>query len=51
MPFGYLTITGVVTEGAGDYRLPRLDHLNTWEAADTLFLSRGIHRLRIGVQA
>src|SRR5262249_7873932 len=50
-PFGYLTITGLVTEAAGDYRLPRNDHLNTWEANDTLFLTRGRHGLRLGIEA
>src|SRR5205807_633895 len=48
--FGYLTITGLVTEAAGDYRLPRNDRLNTWEAGDTLFLTRGRHGLRLGMQ-
>jgi outer membrane receptor protein involved in Fe transport len=50
-PFGYLTISGLVTEAAGDYRLPRNDHLNTWEANDTFFLTRGRHGLRIGMTA
>lgn len=47
-PLGYLTVTGLVTEAFGDYRLPRNDHLNTWDFNDTLFLSRGAHSLRTG---
>jgi outer membrane receptor protein involved in Fe transport len=49
-PFGYLTISGVATEDFGDYRLPRLDRLNNWQYADTLFWTRGIHGLRMGVE-
>ena len=47
-PLGFLTISGVATEDFGDYRLPRLDRLNNWQAADTVFLSRGAHGLRMG---
>jgi outer membrane receptor protein involved in Fe transport len=47
-PFGYMTISGVVTEDFGDYRLPRLDRLNNWQYGDTVFVSRGIHSLRAG---
>jgi len=46
--FGYLTITGMVTEMAGDYRLPRNDHLNNYQWDDTLFWTRGRHSLRLG---
>src|SRR5262249_16390009 len=37
-PLGYLTISGIVTENFGDYRLPRLDRLNNYQTGDTLFL-------------
>jgi len=50
-PFGYLTIRGVVTEMAGDFRLPRDDRLNNWQIADTIVLVRGRHSARIGAQA
>lgn len=49
-PFGYLTISGMVTEDFGDYRLPRLDRLNNWQFGDTVFLSHGIHGLRMGFE-
>ena len=49
--FGYLTITGLVTEMAGDFRLPRNDHLNNWQLGDTLFLTRGAHAAKFGFQA
>jgi hypothetical protein len=48
--FGYLTISGVVTEDFGDYRLPRLDRLNNFQYGDTLFLSHGAHGLKFGVE-
>src|SRR5207244_10086881 len=41
--FGYLTIQGLVTEMAGDFRLPRNDFLSNLQIGDTLFLSRGSH--------
>jgi hypothetical protein len=47
-PLGYLTISGVVTENFGDYRLPRFDRLNNWQAGDTLFLTRGAHGIKLG---
>src|SRR5215831_1353598 len=47
-PFGYLTISGVVTEDFGDYRLPRLDRLNNWQYGDTVFVNRGTHSIRFG---
>jgi outer membrane receptor protein involved in Fe transport len=50
-PFGYLTIRGMVTEMAGDFRLPRDDRLNNWQLSDTLVLTRGRHSARIGAQA
>jgi outer membrane receptor protein involved in Fe transport len=48
--FGYLTITGLVTEMAGDFRLPRNDYLTNWQFGDTLFLTKGAHAARFGVQ-
>jgi outer membrane receptor protein involved in Fe transport len=50
-PFGYLTITGVVTEDFGDYRLPRLDRLNNFQVGDTLFMTRGAHGIKLGFEA
>ncbi len=50
-PFGYLTIRGMVTEMAGDFRLPRDDRLNNWQLGDTLIWTRGRHSARLGVQA
>jgi hypothetical protein len=50
-PFGYLTIRGMVTEMAGDFRLPRNDRLNNWQISDTMILVRGAHSMRIGAQA
>lgn len=47
-PFGYFTITGFATEVAGDYRLPRNDHLNNYQWDDTVFLTRGMHSMRFG---
>jgi outer membrane receptor protein involved in Fe transport len=49
--FGYLTITGVVTEMAGDFRLPRNDHLANWQVSDTLFWTRGAHAVKFGFQS
>src|SRR5213083_156848 len=49
--FGYLTITGLVTEMAGDFRLPRNDYLNNWQLGDTLFWTRGIHATKFGFQS
>ena len=49
--FGYLTIQGLVTEMAGDFRLPRNDRLNNWQISDTLIWTGGNHLLRIGGQA
>ena len=50
-PFGYLTIRGMVTEMAGDFRLPRDDRLNNWQVGNTLIVTRGRHSARFGVQA
>jgi hypothetical protein len=49
-PFGYLTVRGMVTEMAGDFRLPRNDRLNNWQVADTFTLLRGRHSMRLGGQ-
>ena len=49
--FGYLTIQGVVSEMAGDFRLPRNDRLNNWQISDMLIWTRGRHLLRLGGQA
>ncbi len=49
-PFGYLTIRGLVTEMAGDFRLPRNDRLNNWQVGDTLIIDRGSHSIRTGFQ-
>ena len=48
--FGYLTIQGLVTEMAGDFRLPRNDRLNNWQISDMLIATRGRHLLRLGGQ-
>jgi hypothetical protein len=48
--FGYLTIQGLVTEMAGDYRLPRNDHLNNFQWHDTLFWTKGAHGMRLGFE-
>ena len=48
--FGYLTIQGLVTEMAGDFRLPRNDRLNNWQISDMLISTRGRHLLRLGGQ-
>ena len=39
--FGYLTIQGLVTEMAGDFRLPRNDRLNNWQISDMLIWTSG----------
>ncbi|HEX6737047.1 MAG TPA: TonB-dependent receptor, partial [Vicinamibacteria bacterium] len=49
-PFGYFTIRGMVTEVAGDFRLPRDDFLNNWQLGDTVILTRGRHSARFGFQ-
>lgn len=49
-PFGYLTITGLMTEAFGDYRLPRNDHLNNWQVNETVFWNRGSHGIRLGFE-
>ena len=50
-PMGYFTIQGMVSEVAGDFRLPRNDRLNNFQWGDTLFITRGAHSMRIGGQA
>src|SRR5262245_10425284 len=49
--FGYISISGLVTELGGDFRLPRLDRLNNFQVSDTIFLTRGAHALKFGGQA
>ena len=49
--FGYLTIQGLVTEMAGDFRLPRNDRLNNWQLSNTLISTRGRHLFKLGAQA
>jgi outer membrane receptor protein involved in Fe transport len=49
--FGYFTITGLVTEMAGDFRLPRNDYLTNWQLGDTLFWTRGAHAAKFGFQS
>ena len=49
--FGYFTITGVVTEAAGDFRLPRNDYLTNWQLGDTVFWTRGAHAAKFGFQS
>ena len=48
--FGYLTIQGLVTEMAGDFRLPRNDRLNNWQASDMVISTHGRHLFRLGAQ-
>ena len=48
--FGYFTITGLATEVAGDFRLPRNDRLNNFQIGDTVFVTRGPHAARLGFQ-
>ena len=49
-PFGYLTVQGMVTEMAGDYRLPRNDRLDNFQWDQTLFWTRGRNDVKLGVQ-
>ena len=49
--FGYFTITGLVTEMGGDFRLPRNDYLTNWQLGDTLFWTRGAHSAKFGFQS
>jgi len=48
--FGYLTIQGLVTEMAGDFRLPRNDRFNNWQLSNTLISTRGRHLFKLGGQ-
>ncbi len=48
--FGYFTILGMVTEMAGDFRLPRNDRLSNWQLSDMLIWSSGRQLLRVGGQ-
>jgi outer membrane receptor protein involved in Fe transport len=49
--FGYFTVTGLITEMAGDFRLPRNDYLTNWQLGDTVFWTRGAHAAKFGVQS
>ena len=49
-PIGYLTVQGMVTEMAGDYRLPRNDRLNNYQWDQTFFWTRGRNDVKVGVQ-
>ena len=48
--FGYLTIQGLVTEMAGDFRLPRNDRLDNWQLSNLLISTRGRHLFKFGGQ-
>src|SRR5262247_1068945 len=48
--FGYFTISGLVTEAAGDYRLPRLDRLNNISLSDNVLVHRGRNAMKFGFQ-
>ncbi len=47
-PFGFFTITGVVADVGGEWRLPRLDRLNNFQWEDSILATRGRHTLRLG---
>ena len=47
-PFGFINILGLLPAVGGDFRLPRQDRLNNYQAADTLFVTRGAHGIRVG---
>ncbi len=47
-PFGFFTINGVVSEVAGDWRLPRLDFLNNYQWESNLLVVRGVHTFKVG---
>ncbi len=49
-PFGFFSITGVVADVGGEWRLPRLDHLNTFQWGNELLATRGRHTVRMGVK-
>jgi len=49
-PFGYFTISGLVTEAAGDYRLPRFDRLNNVSLSENVLLTRGRNAMKFGFQ-
>src|SRR2546422_2536049 len=49
-PFGYFTISGLVTEAAGDYRLPRLDRLNNVSLSENVLLTRSRNAMKFGFQ-
>jgi hypothetical protein len=48
--FGFLSITGLVANIGGEFRIPRLDHYNNFQLSNTSFLTKGSHSLRFGWQ-
>ncbi|HYN24315.1 MAG TPA: TonB-dependent receptor [Pyrinomonadaceae bacterium] len=48
--FGYVTVTGLANEIAGDFRLPRLDRLNNFQLGDTVLVTKGHHDIKFGFQ-
>src|SRR5262245_51851588 len=49
-PFGFFTITGLVTEAVGDYRLPRNDRLTNFSLMNNVLWTRGRHAMKFGFQ-
>src|SRR5437588_1203032 len=49
-PMGFITVRGVANDIGGDVRLPRFDRFNSYQWADSLFLTKGPHVLRMGFQ-
>jgi hypothetical protein len=49
-PMGFITVRGVASDIGGDVRLPRFDRFNNYQWADSLFLTKGAHALRLGFQ-
>jgi len=47
-PFGFFSITGVVTEMGGDWRMPRLDRLNNYQWENNLLAVRGASTWKVG---
>ena len=48
--FGFFSITGLVANIGGEFRVPRLDHYNNFQLSNTSFLTKGSHGLRFGFQ-
>ncbi len=47
-PFGFFSITGVVSEMGGDWRMPRLDRLNNYQWENHLLAVRGVSTWKVG---